>query len=101
MAFSLHNLLVYINKIRCSNVKCILKSDTAISMNIAIMRAFVAIKSLSLQRTDLKEQLQEIKERLGEHETQLNQIYDAIENLLDEKIVQKKQEERNRIEFKK
>ena len=70
-------------------------------MNIAIMRAFVAIKSLSLQRTDLKEQLQEIKERLGEHETQLNQIYDAIENLLDEKIVQKKQEERNRIEFKK
>jgi len=37
-----------------------------------------------LRQCDLKEQLKEIRERLGEHDTQLNQIYDAMENLLDE-----------------
>lgn len=79
----------------------ILNSDTAINMNIAIMRAFVAIRKLTLNQMDLKEQLQEIKERLGEHDVQLNQIYDAMENLMDEKIAQKKWEDRERIGFKK
>jgi hypothetical protein len=79
----------------------VLNSDTAINMNIAIMRAFVAIRRLTLQQMDIKEQLQEIKERLGEHDVQLNQIYDAMENLLDEKIAQKKWDERERIGFKK
>jgi hypothetical protein len=79
----------------------ILNSDTAINMNIAIMRAFIAIRRLALQQMDLKEQLQEIKERLGEHDTQLNHIYDAMENLLDEKAAQRKWDERERIGFKK
>lgn len=36
-------------------------------------------------QTDLKEQLKQIRERLGEHDAQLNLIYDAMGNLLDEK----------------
>jgi len=52
-------------------------------------------------QTDLKEQLREIKERLGEHDVQLNQIYDAMENLLDEKAAQRKWDTRERIGFKK
>lgn len=79
----------------------ILKSDKAINMNIAIMRAFVEIRKIFLQQTDIKEQLKEIKERLGEHDVQLNQIYDAMENLLDEKAEQRKWGERERIGFKK
>lgn len=79
----------------------ILNSDKAINMNIAIMRAFVEVRRVLLKQTDLKEQLKQIKERLGEHDVQLNQIYDAMENLLDEKIAQKKWEERERIGFKK
>lgn len=79
----------------------IINSDKAISMNIAIMRAFVAIKKALLQKNDMKEQLREIKERLGEHDVQLNQIYDAMENLLDEKAAQRKWEDRQRIGFKK
>jgi hypothetical protein len=79
----------------------ILNSDTAINMNIAIMRAFVAIRKLILKQMDVNEQLQEIKERVNEHDEQLNQIYDAMENLLDEKIAQKKWDERERIGFKK
>ena len=63
----------------------ILNSDKAINMNIAIMRAFVEIRKVFLRQNDLKEQMKEIREKLGEHDVQLNQIYDAMENLLDEK----------------
>jgi phage regulator Rha-like protein len=77
----------------------ILNSDKAINMNIAIMRAFVEVRRIVLQQSDLKQQLKEIKERLGEHDAQLNQIYDAMENLLDEKAAQRKWDERDRIGF--
>jgi phage regulator Rha-like protein len=77
----------------------IINSEKAIQMNIAIMRAFVDVRRVLLKQTDLKEQLKEIKERLGEHDTQLNQIYDAMENLLDEKAAQRKWEDRTRIGF--
>jgi L-lactate utilization protein LutC len=79
----------------------ILNSDKAINMNIAIMRAFVETRKIFLKQSDLKTQLKEIKERLGEHDVQLNSIYDAMENLLDEKATQRKWEDRERIGFKK
>jgi hypothetical protein len=78
----------------------ILNSDKAINMNIAIMRAFIAVRKVLLIQADLKEQLKQIKERLSEHDVHLNQIYDAMENLLDEKSGQKKWENRERIGFK-
>ena len=79
----------------------VLNSDKAIAMNIAIMRAFVEIRKVLLMQSDLKEQLKQIREHIGEHDTQLNQIYDAMENLLDEKAAQRKWENRERIGFKK
>ena len=79
----------------------VINSDRAIEMNIAIMRAFVAIKKVLLQQSDTGLQLKEIKERIGEHDVQLNQIHDAMENLLDEKVAQRKWEDRERIGFKK
>jgi phage regulator Rha-like protein len=79
----------------------ILNSDKAINMNIAIMRAFVEVRRVLLKQNDLREQMKEIKERLGEHDAQLNQIYNAMENLLDEKAAQKKWDIRERIGFKK
>ena len=79
----------------------ILHSDKAINMNIAIMRAFVEIRRIVFKQNDLKEQFREIRERLSEHDVQLNHIYDAMENLLDEKAAQRKWEERERIGFRK
>lgn len=79
----------------------ILNSDKAINMNIAIMRAFVEIRRIVLQQGDIKEQLKQIQHRIIEHDTQLSSIYDAIENLLDDKVAQKKWEDRERIRFKK
>ena len=79
----------------------VLRSEKAINMNIAIMRAFVEIRRILLQQSDLREQIREIRDRLGEHDVQLTHIYDAMENLLDEKAGQKKWENRERIGFKK
>ncbi|MEO8111126.1 MAG: hypothetical protein ABI594_13875 [Ginsengibacter sp.] len=78
----------------------VLNSDKAINMNIAIMRAFVEVRKIFLKEIDFREQLKEIKERLGEHDVQLNQIYDAMENLLDEKASKRKWDQRERIGFK-
>jgi len=79
----------------------ILNSERAINMNIAIMRAFVELRRVLLQQTDIKEQLRLIQERLSEHDVQLNQIYDSIENLLDDKAIQRNWDNRERIGFKK
>ena len=78
----------------------ILNSDRAIKMNIAIMRAFVEVRRILVRENDIREQMKQIKERLGDHYAQLDQIYDAMENLLDEKAAQKKWEDRERIGFK-
>jgi hypothetical protein len=77
----------------------ILNSDRAVAMNIAIMRAFVEIRRILIEENDLRTQLKQIKERLGEHDAQLNAIYDAMENLLDEKAAAKKWDGRPRIGF--
>ena len=79
----------------------VLNSDKAIIMNIAIMRVFVEVRRVLLLQNDLKEQLKQIKEKIGEHDVQLNQIFDALENLLDEKAAQRKWDDRERIGFKK
>jgi len=78
----------------------VIHSDKAIAMNIAIMRAFVEIRRIVLKENDLKEQIREIRDRVSEHDVQLNHIYDAMENLLDEKVSERKWEERELIGFK-
>ena len=78
----------------------IINSKKAINMNIAIMRAFVELRRVLLIKIDFKHQLDEIKERLGGHDAQLTQIYEAIENILDENAAKNKWENRTRIGFK-
>ena len=78
----------------------VLNSDKAIDMNIAIMRAFVEIRKIALNRKDIKKQLQEIKKRIKNHDENIEQLYEAIENLLDEKAALRKWDERKRIGYK-
>ena len=78
----------------------VLKSKKAIQMNIAIVRAFVALKQFGLNYKELAEQIAKLKETSENQNEQLNRIYDAIENLLDEKAEQKKWKERERIGYK-
>lgn len=82
----------------------VLNSDKAIQMNIAIMRAFVEIRRFVLNYKDLAVQINEIRQSVTNHSEQLNQIYDAIENMMDEKEDKKEQKrswkEREPIGFK-
>ncbi|TAF44561.1 MAG: ORF6N domain-containing protein [Sphingobacteriales bacterium] len=78
----------------------VLSSDKAINMNIAIMRAFVDVRKIVINQGDIKTQLSDIIERVGEHDAQLNHLYEAIENLIDKRAAQTKWENRERIGFK-
>ena len=78
----------------------ILNSERAINMNIAIMRAFVEVRKILLKQSSITQQIKEIKERINEHDIQLNHIYEALENLTDENVAHKKWSERQRIGFK-
>jgi hypothetical protein len=79
----------------------ILKSQKARAMNIAIVRAFVVLRKLIVQKDELIEFVKMLKTRIDEHDVQLSSIYMAIENLLDKKAIEKKWEERERTGFKK
>jgi signal recognition particle GTPase len=83
-----------------SMLASVLKSEKAVRMSIAIVRAFIALKEFVSKQNAIDAQFQEIRDRLMEHDVQLSSIYDAIENLLDEKVNQKSWENRQRIGFK-
>ncbi len=78
----------------------IINSPRAVQMNIAIMRAFVALRKMAMTNKLVAEKLLKIEEKLGSHDVQLKGIYDAIENLLDKKADERKWEDRERIGFK-
>jgi hypothetical protein len=77
----------------------IINSKKAIQMNIAIMCAFVELRRILLIKSDFKLQLDLIKDRLSGYDAQLNQIYDAIENIMDETVAKNKWDNRTRIGF--
>lgn len=78
----------------------ILKSDKAVKMNIAIVRAFIALRQFTINYKDLSREIIQLKNITSSHNIQLNEIYYAIENLLDEKVERKNWEDRERIGFK-
>lgn len=83
----------------------VLKSERAVKMSVAVVRAFIELKKIAINYNEISRQLNNLKERLGEHDVQLGAIYEALENMMDEKAEEKVKkihwEERERIGFKK
>ncbi len=83
----------------------VLKSPKARKMNIAIVRAFIALKKFVSKSDAVLGLVKELKDRIDEHDVQLSSIYDALENMLDVKEEEKQKkinwEERERIGFRK
>ncbi|MFT3946696.1 MAG: ORF6N domain-containing protein [Agriterribacter sp.] len=83
----------------------VLKSPVARKMNIAIVRAFIAMRKMAIQYAEVIKVIDDLKERMDGHDAQLNQIYDALETMLDKKTEDenklKEWKERERIGFKK
>ena len=78
----------------------IINSEKAVAMNIAIMRAFVQIRKVLIDNKRIAEQLKKMEIKLGEHDVQLNGIYLAIENLLDDKVEKQLTKTTRRIGFR-
>jgi hypothetical protein len=87
-----------------SMLASVLRSEKAVQMSIAIVRAFIALKQYAVITEGFEQQIRLILDRLDEHDVQLNGIYKAIENLLKEKADKQAEEqrwlERERIGFK-
>jgi hypothetical protein len=60
----------------------VLKSDRAIDVNIAIMRAFVQMRKLLTTHKKLAEKLNMIEEHLVEHDEQFRIVFEAIKQLI-------------------
>ena len=78
----------------------VLNSKRAIKMNISIMRAFIEIRKIVLSKKEIKKQLEELKKKIRVHDLQLSHLYEAIENLLNEKAAEIRWDERTRIGYK-
>lgn len=72
----------------------VLNSEKAIEVNISIIRAFVTFRQFSLTYSELKD-------RIAIIESQFPDIYKALNYLVDKDAVFKKNEERNKIGYKK
>jgi len=64
----------------------VLKSDRAVKMSIAVVRAFIERKKSVFPYSQFAIKIEALQVRLGEHDAQLNSIFEAIENLLGDKI---------------
>ena len=82
----------------------LLNSEKAIKINIAIMRAFVEIRNLLSYKNELSQQLKDLKQeletRLGEQDTQIIEIYDVLDQLMEQKKQETAQQERKKIGFR-
>lgn len=74
----------------------VLKSQTAIQVNISIMRAFVSIRQIALTNTELSKRLTDLEK---EFNTQFNNIYEVLDFLVkkDQQLVE--QGNRTKIGF--
>lgn len=65
-------------------------------MNVAIVRAFIALKEFASEYRELAKQIQELKKRTGDQDEQLKEIHAVIESLLNIRIAQTKLQTRQR-----
>ena len=60
----------------------VLKSDRAIKVNIAIMRAFVRLRQLLNVNRELAKKFSELEQRVGKHDEDITAILEAIRQLM-------------------
>jgi len=60
----------------------VLKSDRAVKVNIAIMRAFVKLRHTLDTNRELARKFEELEKRVGEHDEEITAILEAIRQLM-------------------
>jgi len=80
-----------------SMLSSILRSETAVQVSIAIMRAFVFMRQYALTHKDLTEKLKELENK---YDKQFANVFDALNFLLKKDRQQAEQQNRKRIGFR-
>ena len=60
----------------------VLKSDRAVQVNIAIMRAFVALRRVAASQASFSRRLDELERKHGVHDEKLQVVFEAIRELM-------------------
>ena len=60
----------------------VLKSDRAVKVNIAIMRAFVKLRETLETNRELARKFAELEKHVGKHDQEIDAIIDAIRQLM-------------------
>ena len=60
----------------------VLRSERAVQVNIAIMRAFVRLRAVLSAHRDLAEKLAELEQRVANHDEHIEALFDAIRQLM-------------------
>jgi len=60
----------------------VLKSEKAIQVNIAIMRAFVKLRYILSTNKELAYKLKELEQKIEKHDTEIQGIFEAIRQLM-------------------
>ncbi len=60
----------------------VLKTKRAVQMSVFVVRAFVRIREVMVERRDLAEKLAELERRVGQHDEHIQAIINAIRELM-------------------
>lgn len=69
----------------------VLNSPKAVEMSVYVVRAFIKLRTLALQYKELTEKLNNIEDRLSEHDTAIMEIVNAIRQLMEPPQQKKKE----------
>jgi hypothetical protein len=61
----------------------VLRSERAVRVNIAIMRAFVKLREILSVHKDLSQKLNELEQKIERHDEEIAAIFDAIRQLME------------------
>ncbi|QCX40668.1 ORF6N domain-containing protein [Aureibaculum algae] len=86
-AFTEHGILMVAN---------VLNSDRAIGVSIQIIEAFVKMREIFTDNLNLKLEIEQIKKKLSNHDKNIELVFNYLDELID-----KNEEPRNRIGYKK
>jgi len=65
-----------------SMLSSVLNSERAISVNIAIMRAFVRLREIMATHVDLARKIDDLEKKFQKHDAQFVAVFDAIRQLI-------------------
>ncbi len=68
----------------------VLRSKKAINVNIAIMRAFVKLRKILSAHKELIHKLEELERKVGKHDAAIQNIFEAIRQLMEPPKVEEK-----------